>query len=286
MENCTICGSDCKVGECYYPYGKLTMNPEVIVPCAYSKIPTQTFQLDFVGSKDLFVLDPMKNVITNALQGTRFSAAIGGMFDVQMDEFGYKVSFEGIKMTYFNVIVAVLMNGYWQSRFRFFTGANRIFCTEFTEIHTLGTGKLPDKFAMNTALVLCSKLQSLNVNVNMFGGLYGKVKCTPTLFNATEALQVVKFDRIDPNYVHRCNDCLVVSPSGHGHITPCPPINSISCFRSSIYSNTMTRVFQLLFDDPDYSIQVLDESVNAFAEVNSGIQFLTIPLHTKIVVIV
>lgn len=284
MENCKICGSDnCKVGECYYPYGKLTMNPGVIVPYAYSQRPTYSFQLDFVGLKDLFVLDPVKGIITDALgHSPRFSAAIGGIFDISADESGYKVIFEGIEMKYFNVMVAVLMDGHWRLRFRFFTGANKIFCTEFTEIHTLDTCLLPEKFKMNTALVICSKSYTLNVNVNMFGGFYGKVQWTPTSFDTT--LQIDELNRIDPNYLLRCPDCLVVSTSGHGHLNPCPPINTISCFRSTIYANTMTRVFQLLFDNPDYSIQLLDKA--SFVEVTQGKQFVGGFLCIQIVVIV
>lgn len=273
---CKVCGGDCSPGECYYPHQTLTMNPEVIVHSAYSKVPKKNFQLNFIGENEIILFDPI-TMTFNTNECTRFSAAIGGQFNVKKDQLGCEISFQGVEMRYFNIIVAVFMEGCWKLQFRFCTSANEIFCTQFKENYILG--KLPDKFSMNTALVIGAKSHTLNVNVNLLGKLHGIVHWTPTSFNASEALQVVPFQRIDPNYAQRCPECLVVSPSGHGHLNPCPPIKTVSCLRSSIYANTMTQIFAIRFDDPSYSVQVLDDTVNEFVEVQPGKNFQFIPSH-------
>lgn len=105
-----------------------------------------------------------------------FSSAIGGFFEITKNESGYKVSFQGIRLSYFNIIIAVYSGDQWQLKFRFFTGAKQMFCTKFYDMHTLENGRLPEKFQLNTALVLGLKSNPIRIRVDMFGKEYGFVQ--------------------------------------------------------------------------------------------------------------
>lgn len=287
MENlCKICGNNCSPGECFYPYGtQLEIHRSGVIG-NYSKAPKEFFDLSFSDSENMFVFDAINNSMKCApFHEVRYSGAIGGFFDLQKTEFGYKISYEGVQMPYFNVIVAVYEEGCWRLRFRFLTAPNQIYFSSFNEMHTFEnphTLKLPEKFLLNTALVVGLKSTTINITVNMFRAYYGTVSWTPESVNISEALKLAQFHRVDPNYAHRCPDCLVISPDGNGHISPCPPMKTVSSPRMDIYSNTMTRVFQIRFEKP-CSIQVLDDNLHAFVNVNSGMHCLTITFHLNIV---
>lgn len=237
----------------------------------YSKTPKKFFEL-LINDTDMQVLDPVNHNFVDPMTNAQlFSAAIEGLFTMTKEPTGYNVSFECISHKHFNVIVAVLMDGYWKLLFRLFTGVNKIFCTEFEELYSLGTGKMPEQFKKNTALIICVKTKTLDVNVNLLDEAYGSIHWTPESFVVTENLKVndaIPFQRIDPSYEHHCPDCLLVTPSGHGHANPCPPVHTASGLRDSIYASTMKRIFQIRFEDC-HSVQVLDEGVNRFVHVGS-----------------
>lgn len=72
-------------------------------------------------------------------------------------------------MKYFNVIVAIQVDSCWKLQYRIFTSANKVYCTKFTKVHTLGIGKLPPEFMMNTALVICIKSEKVDIDVSLLG---------------------------------------------------------------------------------------------------------------------
>lgn len=106
---------------------------------------------------------------------------------------------------------------------------------------------------------------------NSTGRIYGHIFWSPESSNISNSLDInngTTFVRSDPNFVHRCQECLLITPTGHGHISPCPPRNTISCLRDNIYSQETTLLFQIRFENPNQNIQILNNG--AFEDVDSN----------------
>lgn len=233
-----------------------------------------------INVKFVVAIATIKFVVTHHLSAKLLAMSLFRIvFTIERKPSGIShISFEGIEMKYFNIIVATQMPGYYQLVLRFFIGVNKILCSKFDQMLALGTGKLPQQFKKNTALVVCLSSQQFDINVKLLGNDYGSVHWSSGSFTVSEALDINNvtdaLEIVDPNFIQRCPECLVISPTGSGHVSPCPPCNTISPLRSSISSTTMTPVIKIRFENPLCSVQVLNKEINRFVDVHPNLKML------------
>lgn len=142
---------------------------------AYSKNAKRIFELDFEIEGNLSILDLKNKIFLNDEKITMYSPAVNGLFVVEKRQNGATVSFDGTTMKYFNIIVAV----YWKLYFSLFMDSERIFASEFEELHCLGLNTMPKQFTMNTSFLVCLKSTAFNVNVKFLGNDVGTIRWSP-----------------------------------------------------------------------------------------------------------
>lgn len=248
---------------------------------AYSKKADSLFQLTLTNVTNCYVMDGASNSLMT-LPVEMYNGATGGSFLVEKLTNGtFRVRYEGITMKSFAVLFAFPHHGEWYCNFCLFTHSNCLSITKLVSPIHLRSGirhNIPD-----AALALCIESTELNMDVLLRNEEYGNLKWTPTSFVVSDSLNNaiplanLPFADVSPNHYHRCPECLVFSLDGRGHISPCAPLRSISPRRKHMYSDTMTTVFQLRFDQ-QCSIQIFDSEHRVFFNVDPGLK-----LHNDII---
>lgn len=146
-----------------------------IVPNAYSAIASTLLELQ---TPNQFLISRGRNGFYND-DVTLYNGAIGGMFSMKNENQQYSLIYRSTKMKSFNILIAVLKQGYWQLIFRLVSGENRLFCLEIEPGQYLRSGTtVPTKFANNTSLVMCVKCDfdwKIDMNIKLFGIEYGSI---------------------------------------------------------------------------------------------------------------
>lgn len=229
---------------------------------SYSKIPKTLLELKLIGPSTLQVVNANNDSpVEEAIQ--LFNAAIGGLFDVRKSHNDrWTIQLAGETMKSFNIILTIKN----QCQFRLFTGPTALFCS-LIQNHL--------QFKNSTALMLLLETSAkLDIDVCMLGKEYRSIHWTPSSFNVTESLNMEnadEFDELAPQMLHRCPDCLLITPNGEGHTNPCPPRHTISVPRENIFSKTMTTVFKIRLANPSYVLKVMNSETNMFMDVSSGL---------------
>lgn len=225
---------------------------------AYSTIPTNALELEISSQ---FWLSNNTTGFHND-DTMLYSTALGGFFIANHEADCNNLVLQATTMKSGNILVAVLKEGYWQIILRLVTSAHRVFCLSVENGQYLRSGgRIPAKFAKNTALVVCIKPKedfSLDIDVKLFGANYGHIHWDTASLTVSEALtKVDEFVKTDSNDFHCCPECLVISPNGHGHLSPCAPLFTVSTLKDNCYARRMHRLFDLRFESPNYDIKVL-----------------------------
>lgn len=194
-----------------------------------------------------------------------YNGATGGFFRTEKSDNRHKLIYKAEILNNFNILIAVRLQGYWQLVLRIVTSCDRAFCLPIKNNERLRNNlSIPDKFAMNTALVLCLQNTTFDANIKVLGEAFGFVHWDITSFNVSSLLSMDYSDeyiRMDANFFNHCPECLVISRDGRGHSRQCPKQHTISGLRKHIYSKKTCRLIRCSH------VQILEDG--GFKDVNN-----------------
>lgn len=233
----------------------------------YSAIANTLFELE---TKNEFSVSNGKNGF-HCDDAILYNVVIGGLFTINNENDQQILKFSSTKLK-FNILVAVLKQGYWQLVFRLVASENRVSCVNIEPGQYLQNGvKVPKEFVKESSLVLrvkCDADWNIDMNIKLFGNEYGQIHWDPlSSTTMTDSLRPTnELARTDLNHFRRCLECLITSFDGHGHLPPCAPDHTESHMQVDTYSRKMSRLLQIRFENPRNIVQMFNNANGQFID--------------------
>lgn len=251
------------------------MNASTIIPNPYSSPSNILFQLETVNYFRLS--NPIDNSFFNDNECV-YNGVAGGLFEPKHEENLHLLLFKASTMKTVRILVAIQKSGYYELIFELTASDRGVFCLKLEEGQFFRGAVPPANYAKNTSLVMCVKSDLDNkfeMTVKMFGSKYGDIHwhAESGLIMSNSMNQHNEIEGLTSSQYRRCCECLVISLDVHGHLPPCAPLNTISHLRTNTYSRKMTRLIQLRFDNPRNKIQVLNNEIGNFVDLNEHTMF-------------